>query len=410
VPVAHPYPYLAHLFAAYFHSDAFRNGESDDDILRAFSDRSHPGDILGTRADSLRFLREHGGEGFLGRLYQHFQLELSNGATDADARAWLAGLENLLRTRQVSRHGPDSAPMHAFNPNALSDERFAASPNGRFMTRFGRLGEHAAHSQSNLRLVSTDPAFLVDLLYGISERRDCWAVKYATSPRDGMYMGQLWLQSDGAVAGLYQELEAHPRLMVSMQNDTSLEYSRAMPLPGGSCRICDDWPEHAAEVSEAHRQAFGRADEAAIVDALRASSAATVSLVAQLAQDDRRRHGAGPIVGHVLLSPVTLDGRFEPRGLGLGPIAVLPSHQRRGVGARLIEAALRRSRALGYAYVVVLGHPEYYPRFGFTPASRFGLQFEHPVPDEVFMALELVPGGLERASGIVRYLPAFSGE
>jgi putative acetyltransferase len=410
VSVAHPYPYLAQLFDAFFHQNEFREGKTDDDILRAFSDSSHPHDVLGTRADSLRFLREHGNdENFVASLYRYFQLELSTGATDADARAWLASVESLLRTRQVSRFGPDSGPMHAADPRMLKDARFALAQNGRFMMRWGGLGEHVAHSQVNLRLVSTDPSFLVDLLYGVSLRRDCWCVNYALGPRDGMYLGQLWLSSDGAVSGLYQELKGHPRLMVSIQNDVSLEDSRAMPLPGGSCRIWDDWPEHAAEVAEAHRQAFGRADEAAIVDAVRAAGAATVSLVAQLAHD-QRRYEPGPIIGHVLLSPVTVDGRGEPRGLGLGPIAVLPQYQRRGVGSRLIEAALRRARALGHAFVVVLGHPEYYPRFGFKPASRFGLQFEHPVPDEVFLALELVPGGLQQASGVVRYLPAFSGE
>jgi len=410
VSIAHPYPYLAHLFEVFFQPDAFRDGQSDDDILREFTDTSSPHDVLGTRADSLRFLRDHASDGdFLGSLFDNFHLELSNGATDADGRAWLAGVENLLRTRLGARHGSDAPPMRSFSVPAPSDARFTAAQNNRFMTRYGRLGEQAPHSQVNLRLVSTDPEFLIDLLYGLSLRKDCWLVSYASTPRDGMYLGQLWLQSDGAVAGLYQDLKGHPRLMASIQNDAPLEDSRAVPMPGGSCRVWDDWPEHAAEVAEAHQQAFGRPDEAAIVEAVRASGVATVSLVAQLAPE-QRRYGPGPIVGHILLSPVTIGGSSEPRGLGLGPIAVLPTYQRQGVGARLIEGALRRSRALGYSYVVVLGHPEYYPRFGFTPASRHGLQFEHPVPDEVFMALELVPGALHGVSGVVRYLPAFSGE
>jgi putative acetyltransferase len=95
-------------------------------------------------------------------------------------------------------------------------------------------------------------------------------------------------------------------------------------------------------------------------------------------------------------------------GLALAPLAVIPAHQRQGVGTRLVEAALRRARLLGYAYIVVLGHPQYYPRFGFVPASRFGLRYARPVPDDAFMALELVPGALEGVSGVVRYLPAFS--
>jgi putative acetyltransferase len=113
-------------------------------------------------------------------------------------------------------------------------------------------------------------------------------------------------------------------------------------------------------------------------------------------------------VGHVLLSPVTIDGTHGPRGLGLAPVAVVPEHQRDGIGSRLVREALQRVRELGYDYVVVLGHADYYPRFGFAPASRFGLRYEQPVPDEVFMALELRDAALDGASGVVRYLPALS--
>lgn len=409
VSLAHPYPYLAQLFAAHFHREGIDDRQTDDDIIREFSDRSPVHAVLGTRADSLRFLSEHERDAdFLGSLYDNFRLELSNGATDADARAWLSRVESVLRSRQSGRDGADLAPRSSSSPPPPTEARFTSPPSARFVTRFGRLGEHAPHSQLNLRLISTDPGFLIDLLYGVSLRQDCWCVNYTKSPRDGMFMGQLWLQSDGAVSALYQELKGHPRLMVSIQKDTSLEDSRSMPLPGSSCRVWDEWPEQAGEVFEAHRQAFGRDDEAAIVEQIRTAGDATISLVAQLASNARRSEVA-PIVGHILLSPVTIDGRSEPLGLGLGPVAVLPEHQRQGVGSRLIDAGLRRSRALGFGYVVVLGHPEYYPRFGFTPASRFGLRFEHPVPDEVFMALELVPGALQRVSGVVRYLPAFSG-
>jgi putative acetyltransferase len=93
----------------------------------------------------------------------------------------------------------------------------------------------------------------------------------------------------------------------------------------------------------------------------------------------------------------------------LGPLAVVPAHQRKGFGTQLIAAGLRRARALGYAYIVVLGHPELYPRFGFSRGSRFGLRYSQDVSDELFMALELAPGALEQISGVVTYLPAFSG-
>ena len=107
------------------------------------------------------------------------------------------------------------------------------------------------------------------------------------------------------------------------------------------------------------------------------------------------------MVGHIAFSPVTI----EPAGsaIGLAPMAVLPAHQRRGIGGRLVREGLEQLRAAGHGAVVVLGHPEYYPRFGFTRASRFGLRCELDCPDEAFMALELVPGALANRAGLVRY-------
>jgi putative acetyltransferase len=88
-------------------------------------------------------------------------------------------------------------------------------------------------------------------------------------------------------------------------------------------------------------------------------------------------------------------------------MAVLPAHQRQGVGSLLVRAGLEACRAAGHGCVVVLGHPAYYPRFGFAPASRHGVAWEHPVPDEAFMLLELRPGALGGRGGIVRYQPEF---
>jgi putative acetyltransferase len=173
------------------------------------------------------------------------------------------------------------------------------------------------------------------------------------------------------------------------------------------CEIRDERPDDAAAVEQVHERAFGRPDEAAMVQAVRAQGAATVSLIAALGPETVPR-AEREIVGHILLSPVTLEGQCEPRGLGLAPLAVLPEHQRNGIGSELVEAALQRARSLGHAYVVVLGHPRYYPRFGFVPASRFGLRYEQPVPDPAFMALELAPGCLAAGTGVVRYLSAFS--
>lgn len=150
--------------------------------------------------------------------------------------------------------------------------------------------------------------------------------------------------------------------------------------------------------------AFGRPDETKTVAAVLAARAALVSLVAQVPPEHRER--AWPIVGHILLSPVTLAGSLELLGLRLVSLAVAPGHQRRSVGARLVEAALRRARLLGYAYVVVLGPPSYFARLGFVPASHFGLSGSEPGSE--LLALELRPGALASASGIVRYPSGFS--
>lgn len=145
--------------------------------------------------------------------------------------------------------------------------------------------------------------------------------------------------------------------------------------------------------------AFGRPAEARLVDALRAAGRATVSLVAEA--DDRE------VIGHILFSPVRLEPAPEamPCWLGLAPMAVLPARQRAGIGSALVRAGLDAARAAGATAVVVLGHPAYYPRFGFAPASRVGLRCVYDAPDEAFMAVALVAGGFGGHRGLVRYAP-----
>lgn len=159
-----------------------------------------------------------------------------------------------------------------------------------------------------------------------------------------------------------------------------------------------------AEDLEAVRQvniaAFGRDNEANLVDRLR-GRASTLSFVAIQSEH---------IVGHIFYSPVSIAGQCAGSSLvlGLGPIAVLPKYQRQGVGLRLLQHSLEVATRLGYKAIVVLGHPEYYPRFGFTPASKKGLGCEYEVPDEAFMVLELEPGALVGCVGTVKYQPEFN--
>ena len=158
-------------------------------------------------------------------------------------------------------------------------------------------------------------------------------------------------------------------------------------------------PSDRDAVRALNTRAFGRAAEADLVDALRQAGRAVIALVAEQESE---------VGGHILFSAVALDARPDRHGLGLAPMAVDPEHQRRGIGTRLVEAGLGEARAGGFDFVVVLGHPAYYPRFGFAPASRFRLRSEYAVPDEVFMALPLWPGALDGAEGVVRYAPEFA--
>jgi putative acetyltransferase len=157
-------------------------------------------------------------------------------------------------------------------------------------------------------------------------------------------------------------------------------------------------PEHARDVAAIRgvlEAAFPTPAEARLVDALRANGRLALSIVAS--------HGAG-VIGHIAFSPVQVG---EAGGLGLAPMAVLPEHQSRGVGALLVREGLATCVAQRQGFVVVLGEPEYYGRFGFERASARGLDNEYGA-DEAFMVLEFVPGSLPEQGGLVRYAPEFA--
>jgi putative acetyltransferase len=142
--------------------------------------------------------------------------------------------------------------------------------------------------------------------------------------------------------------------------------------------------------------AFPTDAEARLIDALRAVGDLSVSLVAV---------DAGRIVGHVAFSPVTLDGAVI--GLGLAPVAVDESKRRCGIASRLIEAGLERCRQFGCRFVVVLGDPPFYARFGYQPASHWGFRDKYG-GGEAFQAIDFAPSEPALAGGTVRYAPAFS--
>lgn len=150
-------------------------------------------------------------------------------------------------------------------------------------------------------------------------------------------------------------------------------------------------------VDEILRLAFEGEEEVEIVNKLRGEIDPELLLVIE---EDQR------VIGQITFSPVRI-GQRDVAAVGLGPVAVLPALQRSGFGSKLILFGLERCRQLGHQIVVLLGHPEYYPRFGFERASLYGLFLPIEVPDESFMALELASGALEAVSGVVDYHPAF---
>lgn len=156
----------------------------------------------------------------------------------------------------------------------------------------------------------------------------------------------------------------------------------------------NDW----AVVFNVNHAAFPTPAEANLVNALRAQCHPLVSLVAE---------ENGMLIGHILFSPVQLAGYPRLLLMGLAPMAVLPGYQRKGVGAALINAGLDKCRSLDVGAVVLLGHVEYYPRFGFAPAVRYGISCEYGVHEESFMVLELQAGYLRGKTGMIHYHDAF---
>lgn len=152
-----------------------------------------------------------------------------------------------------------------------------------------------------------------------------------------------------------------------------------------------------AAIREVHRQAFGRPDEAELVDALRAGHHLRLSLVLER---------EGEILGHVAFSEVAIETESQSlAALSLAPLAVLPARQRQGIGSRLVRAGLELAAELGHRAVIVLGDPNFYPRFGFS--HELALPLDAPFSGPAWMAAELVPGALHGVAGRVVYPPPF---
>jgi len=162
----------------------------------------------------------------------------------------------------------------------------------------------------------------------------------------------------------------------------------------------EETPPDIKKVWEVNSEAFETEDEATLVNALRSSGCVYLSLVAET---------ENKVVGHILFTPVELSGsKNKLKIMGLAPMAVLSQYQNKGIGSKLVQAGLELCQSLGYDAVVVLGHPDYYPKFGFVPSINYGIKSKYEVPDEAFMILELKPGSLNNHQGVIEYHEEFN--
>jgi len=159
--------------------------------------------------------------------------------------------------------------------------------------------------------------------------------------------------------------------------------------------------EDIASIDEITRLAFEGEEEAKLIVAIRNSDYFIPKLSLVAVQNNH-------VVGHILFSPITIESpETSVDALALAPMAVSPGCQNRGIGTELVRNGLEACKKLGYKIVIVVGHPNYYPRFGFKPARALGLQAPFEVPDDAFLVRELVPGALKNVRGVVKYSPAF---
>jgi putative acetyltransferase len=165
--------------------------------------------------------------------------------------------------------------------------------------------------------------------------------------------------------------------------------------------IRQEKPEDIDDIHALNELAFGQPQEANIIDKLRINCDNLLSLVA--IENEK-------VVEHVLFSPVEIEGQHEIiRGMGLAPMAVLPEMQHKGIGTQLVKSEIENLRKMQCPFIIILGHPEYYPRFGFERASLYGIKCQwEGIPDDAFMILWLDKSKMNRVSGLAKYRDEFN--
>ncbi len=167
--------------------------------------------------------------------------------------------------------------------------------------------------------------------------------------------------------------------------------------------VRQELPGDIDQIYTVNEAAFERENEARLVSLLRSEIDFSTDLSFVAIKDEM-------IVAHVMFSTITIrdEEGNEYTSLGLAPMSVLPGMQRLGIGSTLLKRALNRLIRMGYTSVFVLGHPDYYPRFGFRQSADFGIKTAFDIPEIAFMALELVPGSLRGVTGVAEYASAFA--
>lgn len=153
------------------------------------------------------------------------------------------------------------------------------------------------------------------------------------------------------------------------------------------------------EIWQINAEAFETEAEADLVNILRESGIPFISMV----YEDNNK-----LSGHILFTPVELEGHTKNlRIIGLGPVAVIPEMQNKSIGSALVKAGIEQCKSEGYDAIIVLGHPNYYPKFGFVLSVKYGIKSEYDVPEDVFMVLELKENALKGKQGTIKYHEAF---
>ena len=165
--------------------------------------------------------------------------------------------------------------------------------------------------------------------------------------------------------------------------------------------IRQEKPEDIDDIHALNELAFGQPQEANIIDKLRINCDNLLSLVA--IENTK-------VVGHILFSPVEIESQHGGiKGMGLAPMAVFPEMHRKGIGTQLVKSGIKNLRKMQCPFVIVLGHPEYYPRFGFERASLYGIKCQwEGIPDDAFMILWLDKSKMNRVSGLAKYRDEFN--